>query len=202
MAVSFLFTGYYRHPKFMSANAVSGGELAEVLWCRALDYVNEHGTDGFVPTGLPPMLCPAKTAARIKGLVAAGLWEQVDGGWRMHDYEDWNLTAGERAKTKKETSEVRSRAGKKGAAVRWGGRVHRPADESAGQADTGGTGMADPMAKRMANGWHSDDPGPGPGPGSGSVEREVEVEVVRATLRAVDWIDQTELDAWPVAGAS
>jgi len=200
MAVTLLMTGYYRHPKMMAANAISGGELAEVLWARGLDYVNEHGTDGFIPTGMPVMLCPTKTTARVKGLVTAGLWDLVEGGWRVHDYDDWNLRASERAKADKEKSEARSRAGKKGAAVRWGGgRVARPDDNGHGKAD------GKPHGNAVANGWQSDNPGPGPGPGPGSlgeVEREVEVPAgelaeVRGILGRVPWLDPADVDALP-----
>lgn len=175
MAVTLLITGYYRHPKMMLANSIAGGEAAEVLWARGLDYVNEHGTDGFIPTGMPQMLCPTKTNQRIKGLVTAGLWDQVDGGWTVHDYDDWNTRASERAKAEKEKSEAKSRAGKKGAAVRWGSRVYRPDD---GTCHAGANGTA------MADAWHSDSPGPGPGSGpSGEVQREVEVELPARALR-------------------
>lgn len=159
MAVTLLFTGYYRHPKMVRANNVSGGELAEVLWSRGLDYVNEHGTDGFIPTGAPEILCPTKTAARIKGLVAAGLWVEVDGGWAYHDYTDWNRRQAELNELAKAKSEAKSRAGKKGAAVRWGKRLHRPEDGT-----TDGTANGSTHGTAIAGACQSDNPGPGPGP--------------------------------------
>lgn len=140
MAVTLLMTGYYRHRKMMAANAISGGELAEVLWTRALDYVNEQQNDGFVPTGMPQMLTPTKTAARIKGLVGAALWVEDEGGWRFHDFLEWNRTAAELQAISRKKSETKSRAGKAGAAARWGGRlaaVPPPAD---------GTAIADEVA--------------------------------------------------------
>jgi hypothetical protein len=73
VAVTLLMTGYYRHPKLLAANTLTGGELAEVLWVRGLDYVNEHGSDGYVPAGMPLMLTPTKTTARVKALVHVGL---------------------------------------------------------------------------------------------------------------------------------
>lgn len=118
MAVTLLFTGYYRHPKLVMA-----GELAEVLWCRGLDYTNEHGTDGFIPTGMPQMLTPTKTSGRIKALVGAGLWDETDGGWIYHDFHQWNRTTEELDARKTEISLLRSEAGKRGAAARWNGRL-------------------------------------------------------------------------------
>lgn len=119
MPVTILVTGYYRHPKMLAANAASGGELAEVLWCRGLDYVNEQQNGGFIPKVMPAMLTPTKTAARIKGLVGAGLWIQVEGGWQVHDYFGWNRTPEELEELRRH----RSAAGRKGAAKRWGGRL-------------------------------------------------------------------------------
>jgi hypothetical protein len=133
MAVTLLITGYYRHPKMMAANAISGGELAETLWTRGLDYVNEQANDGFVPIGLPQMLTPTKTLARIKGLVGAGLWIVEDTGWRYHDFLDWNRTAEVLNARKAVISEKRAAAGKKGAEVRWQGRL-LPVANSNGEA--------------------------------------------------------------------
>lgn len=123
MAVTLLFTGYHRHPKMLAANAISGGELAEVLWTRGLDYVNEHGTDGFIPKAMPQSLTPTKTAARIRGLVDAGLWLPTPDGWQYHDFLNWNRTAEDLDARKAAISKKRSEAGKKGAATRWNGRL-------------------------------------------------------------------------------
>lgn len=133
MAVSLLITGYYRHPKMLHANSISGGELSEVLWCRGLDYVHEHGTEGLVPVHAPQILTPTKTAARIRGLVGAGLWLEVDGGWEYHDYLEWNRPAAELGARKAAVSAARSAAGKKGAAARWQGRLS-PVANSNGEA--------------------------------------------------------------------
>lgn len=124
MGMALLVTGYYRHPKLLHANSVSGGELAETLWVRGLDYVNEHRTDGQVPAGIPAMLTPSKTAARIKGLVTAGLWiPDGDAGWRYHDYLEWNRSAEQLEARAAAISRKRSEAGKAGAQVRWNGRL-------------------------------------------------------------------------------
>jgi hypothetical protein len=141
MPVTLLMTGYYRHPKFVLANSISGGELAEVLWSRALDYVNEHGTDGFVPTGAPQIVCPTKTAVRIKALVQAGLWHPTENGWEIHDFLEWNRAAAELNAKAKAKSEVRRQAGRKGAAARWGGRIDRP-DDGNRDGNTDGSAVA------------------------------------------------------------
>jgi hypothetical protein len=123
MAVTLLFTGYYRHPKFVAANSLSGGELAEVLWARVLDHCNEYGTDGLVMKGVPEQVCPRQTKKRVDALVQVGLWDEVPGGWQVHDFYEWNRTAAELNAKAAAKSEAKSRAGKAGAAKRWGGRL-------------------------------------------------------------------------------
>lgn len=131
MAVTLLFTGYYRHPKLVLANSISGDERAETLWTRGLDYSNEHATDGFIPKGMPQMLTPTKTVARIKGLVQAGLWDEVEGGWQYHDFHEWNRTAEQLEARRAAISKKRSDAGKAGAQKRWQGRLAPVANDNA-----------------------------------------------------------------------
>lgn len=123
MPVTFLFTGYYRHPKIVAANQLTGGELAETLWIRTLDHVNEHGTDGLIMPGVPDLVCPRQTKKRIDALVQVGLWDVLAVGWAFHDFHEWNRPAAELAAQKRAISETRSRAGKAGAAKRWGSRL-------------------------------------------------------------------------------
>lgn len=119
MAVTLLMTGYYRHPKMVQANLASGGELAETLWCRALDHANEHKTEGHIAFGVPELLTPTKTKARVRALVGAGLWVEADGGWAIHDYLEWNRSNAQMA----DLVAKKAAAGKKGANARWGGRM-------------------------------------------------------------------------------
>lgn len=185
MPVSLLITGYYRHPKMVHAVATAG-PWAETLWCRGLDYCAEHGTNGHLPLGSLDMLgVPDRHAKKAAAaLVSSGLWHRHDdGSHTYHDYLEWNRHAAELEQRRREKSEAKSRAGKAGAAARWGSRLHQPATEPHPPAN--GTAIADA--------WHSDSPGPGPG--SGPVlppdeNEEVEVQNVRATLRRVvgdDW---------------
>lgn len=75
------------HPKIAKA-----GPLAAWMWLCSLCYCREHLTDGFVPAEAVPTLAvgmpqPARQARR---LVEVGLWHEVDGGYRVHDWGDWN----------------------------------------------------------------------------------------------------------------
>lgn len=77
------------HPKVIAA-----GPLAGWLWVCSLAYANKYLTDGFVPQGAVRRLAdvddPARLAAR---LVEVGLWTRADGGYRIHDYADFQPSA-------------------------------------------------------------------------------------------------------------
>jgi hypothetical protein len=75
---------FYSHPKIIAAGLSATG-----LFALSLSYCAAHGTDGLVPQGALTNFNGWKPAARR--LVTIRLWETVDGGgWRIHDYLDWN----------------------------------------------------------------------------------------------------------------
>lgn len=107
---------YDEHPKFARA-----GPLGVVMWLAGLAYCNRNLTDGFIPWAVARSLVsweflrPAQddpkreliwTVALGTGmhgedvacplvidlLVDAGLWDEVDGGYRVHDYADFQPT--------------------------------------------------------------------------------------------------------------
>lgn len=74
------------HPKFLEVSLAGVG-----LWVAGLAYSNRYLTDGFLTANAVRRL---GGAAKLTGeLVAAGLWEPVDGGWLIHDYTDYNPPA-------------------------------------------------------------------------------------------------------------
>lgn len=119
MPVTLLQSGYYRHRKMIAANRITGGELAEVMWTRLLDYANELETGGRIDAGVPEFVCPRQTDKRVAALVAVGLLDVIDDHWEIHDYYEWNRTTAELEALKA----ARSAAGRAGAAARWGGRL-------------------------------------------------------------------------------
>lgn len=80
------------HPKIVQA-----GPAAAWFWFCGICYAREHLTDGFLPTGILPSLAPGVTAAGklAKTLVACRLWHEVEGGYQIHDFTDWNPTRAE-----------------------------------------------------------------------------------------------------------
>lgn len=74
------------HPKVA---ALSDSALS--LWVSSLAYSNRNLTDGFVPhsVGMRLRYCEGNPVPAIRELEAAQMWEQANGGWRIHDYEHY-----------------------------------------------------------------------------------------------------------------
>ena len=100
------------HPKHQQA-----GPLAWALWAAGLAYCNRNLTDGFIPTSKAQTLVnwkftePPREDGRqrvvsvgitsgfsgddvtndyvINLLISAGLWAHCDGGYKIHDYKDY-----------------------------------------------------------------------------------------------------------------
>lgn len=88
------------------------GAAATCQYVGGLIYSAANLTDGFLPAecvaDLAPMIRRPREMARK--LVAVGLWEEVADGWLIHDYLDWQSSAGELT----ERRERRIEAGRKG----------------------------------------------------------------------------------------
>lgn len=79
--------GLTANPKFIAA-----GATASWLWFCGVLFCRRGLTDGFIPKAVVPTLViglgnPFKYAAR---LVDVGLWEDAVGGFRIHDFLEWN----------------------------------------------------------------------------------------------------------------
>lgn len=77
---------FYSHPKVIDLPLKAVG-----LWTLAGTWSMDQLTDGFVPKGMLRMLNGAPADA--KALVASGLWVEVPGGWKFHDWEDMQPSA-------------------------------------------------------------------------------------------------------------
>lgn len=77
------------HPKVIRA-----GNSAMGLWLRGGAWSADQATDGFIPATMIPVL--GGRPSDTKALVAAGLWVEEAGGFRMHDWTDYQPTKVER----------------------------------------------------------------------------------------------------------
>lgn len=91
--------GYPDHPKVIGLS-----DRAFRLHVRLMCYASKHLTDGFIPKAV------ASKPRVVQELLDGRLIEPANGGWRLHDYHDWNPTA-EKVKA---IRHERARAGAKG----------------------------------------------------------------------------------------
>lgn len=101
---------FYDHPKVFDLP-----DTAVALWTRAGCWSARNGTGGHIPARLPNRLCEDPDTA-VQALIDAGLWERVKGGgYRFHDWDDYQPTRDEAAsaRTKK------SSGGRLGNHRRW-----------------------------------------------------------------------------------
>ena len=110
------------HPKIDLAGqriGLNGAAIAMGFYAIALMWTNKYLTDGFLPmTTIDGFRYVTKPRAVADALVFAGLLEKVDGGFRIHDFDEWNPSAKEIKQRRKEDRirKRNERAGKNGRA--------------------------------------------------------------------------------------
>ena len=115
---------YLRHPKVARLSPEAKLlHLASILWTA------EHLQDGYVPATALRQLCDdVPIASRWRrhyavALVSAGLWDEVEDGWIVHDFDEHNhsstraVVEQERAATRERVRRYRKRRGDGGNAV-------------------------------------------------------------------------------------
>ena len=94
------------HPKIVAV-----GPLAAWMYVCGLTYCGRYLTDGWIPRGQIRKLADVDNPSELVAkLVASGLWDEQEDGYRVHDYLEYNPTA----KEVKATREARSKAGRRG----------------------------------------------------------------------------------------
>lgn len=96
-------------------------DLAAHLWWKCIVWSRKQKTNGVVPRHVIATLVRARKPELLaKELVeaiplgkSAGLFEAIDGGWKIHDFEDFG------PQQREELSDARAEAGRRGAAKRW-----------------------------------------------------------------------------------
>lgn len=91
---------FYDHPKTFDAP-----DCAVALWVRAGTWSARNLTDGFVPTGLPARLCDDHDTA-VRELLRRGLWDRTGGGYKFHDWKDYQPSGDQLAALKSKRAEA------------------------------------------------------------------------------------------------
>ena len=75
-----------QHPKIIAA-----GYKAAYLFTVGICYSSRMLTDGFIPSGMVPRLVAGMPGWKkaVAQLVLLGLWQEVEGGYAIHDYLDF-----------------------------------------------------------------------------------------------------------------
>lgn len=96
--------GFFRHPKVVAA-----GRDARDMYTSSIFYANQNLTDGFVPEGaLRIIAADAGVSSHnkaVKALLREGLWIEANGGYEIHDYLDYQVSAA--SVTEKQTANRR-----------------------------------------------------------------------------------------------
>lgn len=135
------------------------GFLGMGLWVVAMTWSKDKKTDGFIPHERPVKLADGNTeiaAEAVKALVAAELWEPVEGGWRFHDWQEYQRSPGEESARKDEIRAARAEAGRKGGVAKASKAL---ANAGKPQQDEANAGNAE---QTLANPGPSPNPSPSP----------------------------------------
>jgi hypothetical protein len=165
--------GFWSHPKVLdlSPDAVA-------LWVRAGSYCAGHLTDGEVKPSILRLLGAESNHA--DELVAAGLWDLIDGSWWFHDWAEYQPPASATKEKRAAVSAARSQAGSKGAASRW---------QNDGKTD----GKLPSVCHDTADGKPIAPTRPDPNP---STSTDVDVKNTRGTRLTDSWQPSPELIDW------
>lgn len=111
------------HPKIVDV-----GVVAAWLHVAAMCYCSRYLTDGRLSINAARARVSDSQVRELTGkpvddlierLVAAGLWERVDGGFVIHDWHAYQPSAGNVKAKRDELSQKRAEAGRRGAEARW-----------------------------------------------------------------------------------
>ena len=103
---------FFEHPKVVDLS-----HSATLLFLASIAYSNRRETDGFIArpvvrklVDLDPHDPEAPSHGELaKALVAADLWEPVEGGWQIHDFFDHNDSREERAEKRTQERDKKRR---------------------------------------------------------------------------------------------
>lgn len=192
-----------QHVKFSEV-----GDLAMLLWVRALTYSCRAKSNGLVPRGRIREFVAVRNTKQLEAkLVAAGLWVPCDAGYMIHDFDKYQLVSDK-------TSAALSDAGRLGAQRRWGDRS-QPHSQANGQVSAQAIGNdghgGDSSSRVRAHAGADAHRASAAGVGSGSNPEEIQSEPVARMVaeirrhRVFDPLDAVAIakhhDGWMMTAA-
>jgi hypothetical protein len=96
----------------------NGAVLAIGLYCIGLMWTNKQLSDGYLPTGVVKRFPCEQPLKMAQALVGARLWEKAKGGFKIHDFHDWNFTAHEIQLRRKAERERKRKGGRNSHGIR------------------------------------------------------------------------------------
>jgi hypothetical protein len=102
------------HPKIFAAGdhlGKDGPALAVALFVIGVTWSNRVHSDGYLPSAVVKRFKHCSRPLDVAhALVKAKLWESADGGFKIHDFLDWNFSARE-VNERREAERERKRNG-------------------------------------------------------------------------------------------
>lgn len=98
--------------KILTLLGERGGDHALCVYVFSLGYAGSHGQAGFIPQTAIGLFHGKPRDAAL--LVSVGLWDEIPGGWDIHDWLEYQPTP--------EENMARSDKARKAAAARWAKR--------------------------------------------------------------------------------
>lgn len=134
--------GIYDHPKVAEVD----DPAAVLLWIWSMAWSNRHGTDGHLPAkSIRVLAAHAKVtdlAEAARQLCDAGLWDETDGGWEIHDFLDYQPAAEQVDDLRRKRSEAGRKGGRRSGETRRTEATPQANDEASASA------VASPLLKQ------------------------------------------------------
>jgi hypothetical protein len=94
---------FHSHPKVLACDPAAIG-----LWVLAGSWCSANLTDGLIQDHVIGRLVPGDAVPLAKQLTTSGLWKRVRGGYRFHDWSEYNPTS-EAVRAEREAARDRMR---------------------------------------------------------------------------------------------
>jgi hypothetical protein len=126
MSWALLDDNFPHHPKTQKA-----GDLAAYLYVCGLCYCRKYHTGGFIPVETVKKLgLSASERPLVDKLLRENLWERVEGGFQVHDYDVLYPNDAEERAEKSDRSRQRSESGRLGGLAKAAARAKQPPSTS------------------------------------------------------------------------